>query len=65
MNNLRYIRRDRDVTQKELAQIMGVSHQFIGKLEKGKARLNEDHIRVICEALNCSADYLLGLIDKE
>ncbi len=61
MNNLKRIRIQKNLTQEEVAEIIGTSRVEVGRKETGVTILNEDQIRKLCKALNVRADYLLGL----
>ena len=66
-NKLREIRKNRNLSQYDLAELSSVSQGQIsnkGKIESGR-ELRESDIRKFCRALECKADYLLGLIDDE
>ncbi len=65
MNNLKKIRLKRNLTQKDIAEIINVSDTEVRRKEQGKTVLNEDQIRQLCKALDVRADYLLGLTDEE
>ena len=43
---LRKLRIDNDLTQTDLSQILGVSQQFISKIEKGKSKIS-NNIKVL------------------
>ena len=49
------------ISQGELAQLVGVTQDSISLWELGKRLPDTKYIALICEALNISADYLLGL----
>tara|TARA_R110001606_G_scaffold394655_1_gene565765 strand:- start:1044 stop:1280 length:237 start_codon:yes stop_codon:yes gene_type:complete len=47
-------RNDQNLTMRELAQRLEVSHSFIGKVEQGERRLDVVEFLQYCEALNIS-----------
>ncbi len=49
---LRYLRRLDDLSQEDLAEKAGVSHKYIGEIERGKANLSIDIADKIATALN-------------
>lgn len=49
--------------QDELGALVGVTKQTISGWERGRRTPNADDLVKLCQALNCSADYLLGLTD--
>lgn len=65
MINLKKIRKEKQFTQEQLGKMLDITKSQISYLEKEKSQLNADQIIKLCKALNCSADYLLGLIDEE
>lgn len=65
MINLKKIRKEKQFTQEQLGKMLDITKSQFSNLEKEKSQLNADQIIKLCKALNCSADYLLGLIDEE
>lgn len=65
MIKLKEIRKQKQFNQEQLAKILNISREQISRLENGQSLANEEQIIKLCNALNCSADYLLGLIDIE
>ena len=58
---LRDLRRQKNLTQVELANLVGITHTHIGRYEKGTAKKpSADTIRRIAEILGVSSDYLLN-----
>lgn len=55
------LRKERGVTQKDLAAKLGLTQPFISQYERGELRLHGDLIVRIAKALHVSADELLGL----
>ena len=58
------MRTELKLTQKELANLVGVSDACVNRWEKGLRIPSVLNIVALCKALNCSADYLLGLRDE-
>jgi transcriptional regulator with XRE-family HTH domain len=58
---LQRLRREKGVTQAELAELLGVSQPIVSDYERGELRLHGELIVKLAEILNCSADELLGL----
>lgn len=58
--NLKNVRKQRGVTQEELAEILGVSRQAISKWESDSGYPETEKLLVISKALNISIDYLLN-----
>ncbi len=65
MNNLKKIRLQKKLSQKEIAKIIDVTRQEVARKETGITVLNEEQIRTLCRALDVRADYLLGLTKEE
>ncbi|MDD4388969.1 MAG: helix-turn-helix transcriptional regulator [Bacilli bacterium] len=63
MNRLKKIRLLNDLSQNDMARIIGKERTKISRIELNKGELTASEIINICKALNLSADYLLGLID--
>jgi len=58
--NLKNVRKQRGVTQEELAEILGVSRQAISKWESDGGYPETEKLLVISKTLNISIDYLLN-----
>ena len=59
-DNLHMIRRDKGITQKELAKLAGVCHITISRYETGFMDPTLPTLRKIKKTLNCSYDQLIG-----
>lgn len=59
--NLRRLRKEKGLTQEQLAQQLGVSSVYIGTYEKDKRKPKVETIRRFAAALGCSA---LDLVDE-
>ena len=62
---IRDFRESKGLTQKELAEIVGVQDAVISNWETGRNRPNVDVSKKLCTALNTSADELIGIKRKE
>lgn len=60
---LRKLRRDANIPQKTLADILGVSTNQISQMEKGLKTTSLSRLCLLCDYFNVSADYLLGRTD--
>ena len=60
--NVRYMQSKYNLTQKEMAQILGVSISTLRKMEmeENKVRLNSDMLHRICDCFDLSADVFLN-----
>jgi len=61
MQKLRDLREDRDLTQREVAEILGTSQTMYARYERGASELPMHHFIRLCQHYHVSADYLLGL----
>lgn len=57
---LKILRAEKDITQAEFANIIGVAQQTVGSWEKGKSTPSYELLNKIADYFNVSADYLLG-----
>lgn len=53
----------KNMTQKQLADMIGTSRENIARYESGSTEPKVFALRSICIALNVSADYLLGICE--
>ena len=60
---LKDLREDRDLTQADIAKLLGTTRQQISKWETGVQMMGVDKYIKLASFYNVSADYLLGLID--
>ena len=60
---IRAVREDRDLTQEDVARLLGKSQQGYSHIENGRAELKIDDLIVLCRYYHLSADYLIGLTD--
>ena len=54
------LRVNRKLSQKELAQMCGVTQQFIQRIEKGKVKPSTSTLVKLAAALNTTTDIILG-----
>lgn len=60
---LRDLRDDRELDQKDIAQILNTTQQQYYKYEKGIQELPMHHFITLAKFYNVSLDYLAGIID--
>jgi transcriptional regulator with XRE-family HTH domain len=58
--NLKNVRRQRDITQEELAETLGVSRQAISKWESDNGYPETEKLLLLSKILNISLDYLMN-----
>ena len=57
---LKDLREDRDLTQAQVAKVIGTSQQHYGKYESGKIVIPFDRVIKLAEYYNVSLDYIAG-----
>ena len=62
---MRNIREDRDLTQKQVGEIINKTQQCYNHIETGSAELKIEDLFKLCQFYNVSADYFIGLTDQE
>lgn len=60
-NRLRQLRKDRKLTQQQLAELIGVKNGVISFYELGDRIPSPEVLRKLALALHVTADYLLGI----
>ena len=59
------IRKAKKITQKEIANYLGIKQQQYARYEKGVNIIPINYLTKICQYLDVSSDYILGINDKE
>ena len=60
LERLRGLREDNDLTQTQVAEVLGTSQTMYARYERGANELPLRHFVSLCKFYNVSADYLLG-----
>ncbi len=60
---LRDLREDKDLNQKDVANLLQTDQSYYSKYENGIRPLPINHLITLCLFYNVSADYILGLPD--
>lgn len=60
-SRLRQLRKDRKLTQQQLAELIGVKNSVISFYEVGERTPSPEVLRKLALALHVTADYLLGI----
>lgn len=58
---MRGLREDRDMTQADVAKLIGTTKNQIGKYERSEQEMTVSVLIKICKLFNISANYLLDL----
>jgi len=61
LSKLRALREDNDLTQAQLAEILGTSQTMYARYERGANEMPIHHLITLCEFYNVSADFMLGI----
>jgi transcriptional regulator with XRE-family HTH domain len=61
IDRLRGLREDNDLTQEDIAKILGTSQTMYARYERGANELPMRHFITLCKYYQVSADYLLGI----
>jgi len=61
MNQLKNLRKERHISQADIAEELGIKPAAVSKYETGRVPLSEDSIIKLCDLLQVSADELLGI----
>lgn len=62
---LKDTREDRDLKQKNIADILQITYQQYQLYESGKRKIPVDKLKVLCEYYNITADYFFGFTNKQ
>lgn len=65
LKRMRDLREDRDLSQREVAEILGTSQTMYSRYERGANELPVHHLITLCRFYGVCADYFLGLSDKK
>ncbi len=61
IEKIRGIREDNDLTQTQIAEVLGTSQTMYARYERGANEMPIHHLVTLCNFYNISADYLLGI----
>ena len=61
---MRDLREDADLTQQQVADMLGTSQTMYARYERGANELPIHHLLKLCEIYDVSSDYLLGKTKK-
>jgi transcriptional regulator with XRE-family HTH domain len=64
-DKLKRARKDKGITQIQLARMIGKDRHSVGNWETDLSFPNAQKLKRICEILDISADYLLGLTNEK
>lgn len=61
---IRNLREDKDLYQKDVAKMLGISQQYYSEYESGNRAIPIFHLIKLAEFYNLSIDYIVGLTDN-
>ena len=61
VRRIKDLREDHDLTQQQVADILGTSQTMYARYERGANELPVRHLISLCKLYHVSADYVLGL----
>ena len=61
---IKELREDCDMTQADVARLLGTTQQVYSRYEKGENEMPIRHLITLCKIYNVSADYILCLEQK-
>lgn len=61
LTRMRALREDNDLTQAQVAQVLGTSQTMYARYERGANELPIRHLVTLCQLYNVSADYFLQI----
>ncbi len=64
-DRLRTLREDSDLSQKTIADYLGIGQTTYSQYELGKRSMPVEYIIRLCQFYNVSADYMLGLSNEK
>ena len=63
-DRIKWVRDCKNISQKELASYLGIKQQQYARYEKGINIMPVIYLAKICEYLDVSADYIIGLTNE-
>lgn len=58
---IRELREDNDLTQKDIANYLGIEQTVYSRYETGRNELSIENLIKLCKFYNVASDYILGL----
>ena len=65
MNRIKELRQNAKLSQKELADLIGVNQTAVSQWERGITSPKYSQVQNLCEVFDVSDAYLLGMINKK
>ena len=64
-DRIRALRQDNDLTQKEIADMLGIAQTTYSQYELDKRPMPIEYLVALCKYYKVSADYMLGLSEEK
>ena len=61
VKTMRDLREDHDLTQDQVARLLGTSQTMYSRYERGANELPIHHLMRLCEIYDVTSDYILGI----
>ncbi len=65
VKRIRNLREDHDMSQRQVAKILGTSQTMYARYERSANELPIRHLIALCRLYHVSADYILGLTERK
>ena len=62
---IRELREDRDLSQADIAKVLGTTQQMYSRYENSTCEMPIRHLIELCEFYGVSADYILGRMGRD
>lgn len=62
---LKRLRKERNLTQQDMADFLGITRQGYAKYENGQAETDLETLKKLANFFNVTTDYLIGNVDNE
>ncbi len=63
--HIRELREDHDLTQRDIAALLGTTQQVYSRYEQGVIELPIRHLITLCRFYKVESDYILGLSEQQ
>ena len=60
MNKIKQLRKEKKLTQEELAEKIGISKRTLANWEDGVSSIKENKLKILCEIFGVDMPYMLG-----
>lgn len=65
LDKIKGLREDNDLTQQQIADVLGTSQTMYARYERGANEMPIRHLVTLCRFYNVSADYLLDTVPSK